>query len=453
MKVKKNLNKKLVNIHTLKWPLILVFMLVTSLQGHAQVWSLQQCIDTALVHNRLLEISRNNLEIGTEKGQEAKANLIPRVNIGADYKFYFDLPYQLMPLNTFNPAASPDDFKEIQFGVAHNINANIQLSMPIYNPQVYGAIKTTKIAAALSDLQYQKTEEQVYFDVSNLYYNASILMHQQQFIDSNLVNTIRLFQSLQLLYDHQMIKKTEVSKVELQKEQLLTQKEKVTNSFEQVMNALKFSMGLPLTSNVKVDPKIENQSMKNYSNAETLDLQLTKMQNSLIGSELGTLKNSRLPSVSLLGYYGQSGFGYNGTTNDFLKFFPVSFAGVQISYPLFNGTVTQRKISQKKLEMQNNQLQIEMVKDQNLMLTENATRLRRVSWQTIENTKIQMDLAKSIYNLTVLQLKEGSATLTDILIADNALRDAQTSNLTAIIEYLKADLELKKLTGNIVLKK
>jgi OMF family outer membrane factor len=250
-----------------------------------------------------------------------------------------------------------------------------------------------------------------------------------------------------------MIKKTEVSKVELQKEQLLTQKEKVTNSFEQVMNALKFSMGLPLTSNVKVDPKIENQSMKNYSNAETLDLQLTKMQNSLIGSELSTLKNSRLPSVSLLGYYGQSGFGYNGTTNDFLKFFPVSFAGVQISYPLFNGTVTQRKISQKKLEMQNNQLQIEMVKDQNLMLIENATRLRRVSWQTIENTKIQMDLAKSIYNLTVLQLKEGSATLTDILIADNALRDAQTSNLTAIIEYLKADLELKKLTGNIVLKK
>jgi len=453
MKVKKNLNKKLVNIHTLKWPLILVFMLVTSLQGHAQVWSLQQCIDTALVHNRLLEISRNNLEIGTEKGQEAKANLIPRVNIGADYKFYFDLPYQLMPLNTFNPAASPDDFKEIQFGVAHNINANIQLSMPIYNPQVYGAIKTTKIAAALSDLQYQKTEEQVYFDVSNLYYNASILMHQQQFIDSNLINTIRLLQSLQLLYDHQMIKKTEVSKVELQKEQLLTQKEKVTNSFEQVMNALKFSMGLPLTSNVKVDPKIENQSMKNYSNAETLDLQLTKMQNSLIGSELSTLKNSRLPSVSLLGYYGQSGFGYNGTTNDFLKFFPVSFAGVQISYPLFNGTVTQRKISQKKLEMQNNQLQIEMVKDQNLMLIENATRLRRVSWQTIENTKIQMDLAKSIYNLTVLQLKEGSATLTDILIADNALRDAQTSNLTAIIEYLKADLELKKLTGNIVLKK
>jgi OMF family outer membrane factor len=52
----------------------------------------------------------------------------------------------------------------------------------------------------------------------------------------------------------------------------------------------------------------------------------------------------------------------------------------------------------------------------------------------------------------VLQQKEGTATLTDILLADNAVREAQTSNLLAIIEYLKADLELKKLSGNMSLK-
>jgi OMF family outer membrane factor len=41
------------------------------------------------------------------------------------------------------------------------------------------------------------------------------------------------------------------------------------------------------------------------------------------------------------------------------------------------------------------------------------------------------------------------ASLTDILLADTALREAQQANISAIIEYLKADLELKKLTGNI----
>jgi len=37
-------------------------------------------------------------------------------------------------------------------------------------------------------------------------------------------------------------------------------------------------------------------------------------------------------------------------------------------------------------------------------------------------------------------------------MADNTVREAQKSYLNAIIDYLKADLELKKLTGNISLK-
>ena len=123
--------------------------------------------------------------------------------------------------------------------------------------------------------------------------------------------------------------------------------------------------------------------------------------------------------------------------------------GVQLSYPLFNGTVTYRKINQKKIEIQNSQLQIRLVTDQNNMLIENTNRSRTVTQKTIANTLSQIDLARTVYEQSILQQKEGIANLTDVLLADNALREAQQNNLSAIIEYLKADLELKKLTGNI----
>jgi outer membrane protein TolC len=58
-------------------------------------------------------------------------------------------------------------------------------------------------------------------------------------------------------------------------------------------------------------------------------------------------------------------------------------------------------------------------------------------------------LAQTIYEQTILQQKQGTASLTDVLLADNALREAQQTYLSAVIDYLKADLELKKLTGNI----
>jgi OMF family outer membrane factor len=452
MKTKIQSNGRNAQAHIPKVMLTLFILINTSFTGFAQIWTLQQCIDTAQVHNKNLRINRNNIALGTEKEQEAKANLIPRVSIGVDYKYYFDLPYQLMPMTTFNPTAPEGEFKEIQFGVPHNINANIQLVMPLYNPQVYGAIHTTKIAAELNELQYKKAEEQVYFEISNLYYNASILMHQQAFIDSNLVNTARLLENLQLLYNQQMIKKTDVTKVELQKEQLLTQQKIVTNSFEQVINALKFSMGIPFTQNIQINLKIENQNMQNYSPSETVDLQLANAQKRLISSELKTLQNSRLPSVSLLGNYSQVGFGYDQKPNEFLKFFPVSFAGIQISYPLFNGAVTNRKINQKKLEIQNSKLQAALVNDQNNMLIDNSVKRRFIARQTMENTSLQINLATTIYEQMLLQQKEGTANMTEVLIADNALREAQQAYLSAIIDYLKADLELKKLTGNISIK-
>ena len=111
-----------------------------------------------------------------------------------------------MPLSTFNPTAPEGQFKEAQFGVPHNINANIQLSMPLYNTQVYGAIQATKIASDLTELHYKKTEEQIFFEISNLYYNAQILYNQIAFIESNLLNAERLLKNIQLL-NEQLIAK------------------------------------------------------------------------------------------------------------------------------------------------------------------------------------------------------------------------------------------------------
>jgi OMF family outer membrane factor len=418
--------------------------------GQAQIWSLQQCIDTAQVYNKNLQMSRNSIEIGNEKEKEAKANLIPKISLNADYKYFTDLPYQLMPQSAFG--GPEGQFKEMQMGVPHNISTNIQMAVPLYNPQVYGAIQTTKIASDLSELQYKKTEEQVFFEISNLYYNAQILVHQQQFMEGNLENTKKLHENLQLLYDQQMIKKSDVSKVALQMEQLITQSHLIESNLEQVLNALKFSMGISLQQNLEIENEILNKPADDYLVNQPVDLQIAFAQNKLLSSELGTLRNSRLPTVSLYGSYGQTGFGYDEKPNDFLKFFPTSFAGLQVSVPIFNGTVTKRKINQKKIELQNSQLQIENVADQNNMLIENATRKRMVTQQTIKNTTGQINLAKTVYDEMILQQKEGTANLTEILLADNALREAQQSQVNAIIDYLKADLELKKLTGNISLK-
>ncbi|MBP6398376.1 MAG: TolC family protein [Saprospiraceae bacterium] len=356
----------------------------------------------------------------------------------------------MLPLSTFNPTAPEGQFKEAQFGVPHNINANLQLTMPIYSPQVYGAIQTTKIACELSDVQYQKTEEQIYFEIFNLYYNAQILHHQLGFIDSNLVNTTRLLKNMQLLNEQLLAKGTDVSKVKLQIAQLKTQKENISSRYTQILNGLKFAMGIATEQNLEIEPTIQYRDTDEYIISSILDVRLIKTQNRLMMSELNALNKSRfLPSVNLFGTFGTTGFGYDQQPNDFLKFFPIGFAGVQLSYPLFNGTVTQRKINQKKLDLQNNELQFGLLSEQNGMQIKNTQQQRLVAQMSVETTTEQIKLAKTIYDQTILQQKQGTASLQDVLLADYALREAQQTYLMAIFDYLKADLDLKKFTGNL----
>lgn len=435
---------KLVNTYILI--LLTVYSVTKNNQVSAQTWSLEQCIDTAQVYNRNLLIQRNGVLINQEKQQEAKAHLIPKISANADYKYFTDLPYQLLPLSVFG--GPQGQFKEAQFGVPHNVNANLQLSVPLYNSQIYGGIETAKKAEEVAQLNYVRSEEQIFFEISNLYYNAQLIHHQISFLDSNLINAKKVLNNLELLQSQLMAKGTDVSKLKLQIAQLTTQIETAQNKFQQIMNGLKFSMGLSPDHAFQIDPAIKIQEQAPETESRNIDVRFAAAQRNVLLSEFKTLKYSRMPSLNFLGSYGTTGFGYTEQPNEFFNFYPLGFVGLQFSYVLFNGGVTQQRINQKKIELENNSLQIELLSDQNRMQITNAKLQRDASQRTVNTSREQVDLASKIYDEVAIQKTQGTASLTDLLLADNELRKAQQDFLNAMIDYLKADLELKKLTGN-----
>ena len=100
-------------------------------------------------------------------------------------------------------------------------------------------------------------------------------------------------------------------------------------------------MGIQLEQNLKIDPTIQYQEKSEYTQNSTLDIRIVEIQNRLLSNELITLNRSKdLPSLNLVGTYGTTGFGYNGLPTSFLDFYTIGFAGLQLSQPLFNGTVS-----------------------------------------------------------------------------------------------------------------
>jgi hypothetical protein len=95
-KVNKNPERK-VSMIAQKITLFILLSLTIKQRAQAEIWNLQQCISFAKEHNKSLKIAKNSVSIGEEKHSEAMANLIPKVAVNADYRYYIDLPYQLMP--------------------------------------------------------------------------------------------------------------------------------------------------------------------------------------------------------------------------------------------------------------------------------------------------------------------------------------------------------------------
>ena len=423
---------------------VILLMYVTI---QAQTLSLKQCIDTALQYNRTIKLSQRDVYIANEKNKEIKGNLLPKLNGMADYRYYTDLPYQLMPAAAFGGPAGT--YKEVQFGVPQSLNANLQLSAPLYNPNVISAIKTTRVAKELSEIQKIKNDEDVVLEVSNAYYNAQILLNQIAFLDSNIINTNKLVQTTTLLYQQQIAKGTDVDRLKLQLDQISNQRNTVFSQQQQVLNALRFLMGKPISDPIEVLISDKSVVEANFQSQITTDVLLIDKKMELNSSELIGLKNSRLPSLGAYGVYGTSGFGNTGA-NSFFNFHPIGYVGAQLTIPLFSGTVTQHKIMQKKIEIDKTTIQKEMQTEKTKLDLINAEMQYTLAKQNISTVNNQIQLAQKIYDNTVLQNQQGIANITDLLMADNALREAQQNYILALVNLRKAELEYKRVTGNLI---
>ena len=443
----------LVNIHLpslgkARFLLVLITLLSPAIVP-AQILSLNQCIDTALIYNRNIRLSQQDALIAGEKNLEAKSTLLPKLTGFADYRYYTDLPYQIMPQEAFGGPAGT--YKEIQFGVPQNLSTNLQLAMPLFNPTALSAIKSTRIASELSEIQKRKTDEDAVMEVSNAYYNAQVLLNQLAFMDSNIINTNKLVQTTTLLYQQQLAKGTDVDRLKLQLQQLATQRSTISSQHQQVLNALKFLMGKPISDSIEVQLNETSVVEADFQPKITTDILLIDKKMEFSQSELSGLKNSRLPSLNAYGVYGTNGFGTTGT-NSFFNFHPIGYVGAQLSVPLFNGMVTKHKIDGKKIEVNKTIIQKDVLTEKVHLDLVNAEMQFNLANTTIATVNTQIELAKKIYNNTVLQNQQGMATITDLLLADNSLRESQQNYIVALINLRRAELEYKRVTGNLISK-
>jgi outer membrane protein TolC len=414
---------------------------------NAQTVSLEHCITQALGHDPRALVAGVDAEIAGARIAEAKSALLPKVRGTADWRYYTDLPFQLLPASVFGGPA--DSYRALQFGTPQNVGANVQAQLPLVDAGSWERIHVAREAEQAARLMADGTREDVVMDVSLAYYTAQVLQMKLAFLDSNVTNTGSLLGNVRLMREQSMARSTDVDRLQLQLDQLLTQRERVQGQLDQTLDVLRLHMGLGADVPLAVEPP--GTTIEPGTNAALATTRLRAAEQGLRvqEAEIRLLKRSRLPSLNGQGLYGTTGFGPIGSEERF-DFYPIGFIGASLQVPLFNGTTVQRRIGIKELERDKAALQRDALAERDSLDLCRTERDEALARRTLQDAGTQLGLAERIRKNTDLQHREGLATLSDLILADQSHRDAQQLYLDALVQLRRVQLERRRLHGTLI---
>ena len=437
---------------TVQW-ILSTTLLLTATLAKAQDFTLDQLIDQALKNNQDVQVSRLNERQTDAQINQVKASARPQVNLTGDYRRYLKIPGQVIPAGAFG--GPEGTYTALAFGLPYNLSTTLQVSQALYNPSLGLGLKIAKLNQNVSEIQTVKTKEDVAYQVSTTYYNLQTVAAQLNFLRSNIASSDRLIKVTDLLYQNKLSQGIDVDRLRINRTQYQTQLESQQATYQQLVNLLKFLTGTPQADSIRVKTDIDQTAGVPTSLGDQpinrTDLLLLDRQKAINELSQQNTKAGFLPTLSAYGTGNSTVYAIGGD-NSYIKNLPGYWFGLQLNWNVYDGSARKSKLAQQKIENQKYTIQLAQTRESVTMDVINGRNKFQVEQRNLEASRAQVGLANKVYTQTQLQFKEGTASLTEVIQAENSLREAQNNYLTTLVNLRSAELDWKKATGNLIVK-
>jgi len=416
--------------------------------------SLQQCIDSALRNSLQLKADRLDMDKSKAAIGQAYSSLLPSASAGGSYQYQFKVPVQLVPADLFGGQAGK--YQVAQFSVPQSKSVSVDVNQPLFNASSFIALKAAKAVLNQNELQILSSKEDLVYNVSASYYNIQVILFQLQLLEKNLSNTEALLQSTSDQLKAGLATQTDADRLTVSRDNSKASLENAHNSLEKEYNLLRLLMNIPmdapLTIAMEDDPGVGSLSSADFDPTQKTNYRQILESKRIADLERRNIKAGYLPTLSMSGSMGYSGYYSNANPfknlND--KWYPSSSIGLKLSIPLFDGFSKKYQIKQKQIEMDKYDVQAEQTKQQNLKDVANAYQDLKSDINTLSTQQRNLVLAQKVLDDIKTQYQSGIVKVTDVINSQTELYTAQNNYLTALIGVKQAGLTLRKAQGTLL---
>ncbi len=418
--------------------LFISVMLLTGLVAMAQKqWTLEDCIDYAMVNNITLQKSKLQKESATEELKGAKAALLPTLSASTNqslgYQPWKDTGMAYVTNGTVNTKVDK---------TSYNGSYSLSGQWTVWNGnRNINTVKLDQFSEEQAELQAQETANSIQERIAQIYsqilYLAENVKVNEQMLETSLKNEER---------GQEMVNVGKMSKADLAQlsAQRANDEYSIVEAKSQLMNyKLQLKQLLEITDNEQFDvaiPEISDDQVLAqipemqtvYERALLSRPEIERLQLAIKSSDVSVsiAKAGWMPSVNLTGGITTSTNSLSGTDwGSQIKSNVNTSLGVGVTMPIYDGRSTKTAVNKAKI----NQLQAQLnLQDQQKTLYSDIQQYWLNAWtnqQKYQAAKSSVESAQQSYDLLSEQFRLGLKNIVELMTGKDNLLSAQQNQL------------------------
>jgi outer membrane protein len=438
-------------------------------------FSIRECIQYANVHNSGIRTARIDEQIARQQTNEIKGRGLPQANINGTFEDRLKIPLLIIPGGfggipggdstgtggAGSPGGDNARGQGIPMGFKYNSSLSGEVTQMIVDPSFWIGLKAAKASSIYYQQTTQRVSEDAAYNIANAYYQVIVVQKQLDLLRTNLASTQTILSNTEVQFRNGVAKKVDVDRLRVNASNLQSQIRQAELSLTQVMNALKFQMGMPIEQTIvlsdtsltfRQDEAVLDAPAENYLE-NRVDYRLLQTNRQLLELDRKNNASGYLPTLRAFANYGYVAqgpeFGFFRTPGNGWVDYTVSSIGLRLNIPVFDGLQRSARNQQAKLSLKKTDENINLARQSIKLEVSNALTQYRNTLERIDAEQQNVELAQEVYQVTQLEFREGVGTSTSVVEAETALRRAQNTYIDTLLDLYAARLDLERAKGTI----
>lgn len=434
---------------------LLLVALSTAAFGQ-QSFSLKEAVQYGLKNH--LTVKNAELEIYSAENtiKQVKVAGLPQISGQFQYTANVIVPTSLIGASNFNPQAAPGEVIKVKFGVPWGGQAGIGLNQLIFDATWLVGLKAAPVYRELAQRTVTNSKTAVAENVMKAYYSVLVAEERSKILDLNITRLDTLLYEIKVMNEKGFVEKLDVDRLRVQRNNLITEKQKVQNLIQLSYGLLKFQMGVKQQEPIILKDKLSETDINTLQLPEyqgvdygnRIEYSTLMTQRNLTTLDIERIQKGALPKFF---FSGSLGIGHsNPRFNPFERWFPSSALTLGVQIPIYDSGLRKTQVQQQNIALTKiDQSALLLRESFELQATQGIISLKN-GLETLKSQKANMDLAQEIVRVSKIKYQAGAGSNIEVVNAESSLKEAQTNYFAALYDLLIAKVDLDKAMGKLL---